>query len=540
MVQRAANKLKIFLFFSWIAFQSFGAADLKKETHNRLMEVNSNWASLYDHIEHTFTPCNEQELIQLHLLNVVSYLESQPNTGITKKQSKNRANHISTLRKYAQTGEYPINNLTSFRSPIFIDSRGVHCAVGYLIKESGLGEVAREIADQQLLAYLGDIKHPVLSSWQAESGLSMFELALIQPTYGPPIPVCASETPIEWISITTKNPSINRLFTDENAKSMYGISLVDALGMKQEVKRFSEKNQIWTGQGPQINGQILDLVFCENQLYISVLLPQEEYPHQLLKLNKDKWEKVAHFNGSIISIQELDRKLYVLGYFKKVNDSIASNFVTIDGKHIRPFKASGLIATTYDHMQSSETALFLTSYGQIFKFKDDTIKRLASIQYYQYITDLSLDAWNDTLFVTSQSIQGYNSYSDSRERPSYLNNMLYGQDYPYSSINFTKTKKVNGKMVIAGDFKSSTMMPQINDERVLMRCPESQSAHWFGEGLLYEYEHKFYPILEKGIVLDFVNLNDRIYILRKEGSISYASLVKIEQEIIELRERGKQ
>ena len=141
--------------------------------------------------------------------------------------------------------------------------------------------------------------------------------------------------------------------------------------LKHEIRTYSTNSKTWKKIGFQINGQILDLVFCNNQIYLSVFLPHENFPHQLVKLNGNKWEKVAQFNGNIISIQALQNKLYVLGNFKKVNDSINSNFVVVKENVIKPFRPVGLRTTFYDHMKSSETALFLTSNGGIYKFKNE-------------------------------------------------------------------------------------------------------------------------------------------------------------------------
>jgi hypothetical protein len=516
-------------------FQSFGITDDKAKTHQTLMQVNKNWKNIAQFIEFTDTPSTEQELVKLHLKNVIAYLEKQPLDNYNAKQKLNRIQNISILRNYVIAGEFPKNNKTTYRTPIFIDDSNVHCAVGYLLKESGLGKVAKEIASNQLLAYLPEIEHPKLPIWQKTSGLSMFELALIQPTYGPPIPVCAEESPVSWREVT-KNTTISKLFQNENI--IYGLATIDELGLQQEVLIFDANTNEWNPIGNQITGDILNITFCNKTIYISTLLPNEENPHQLLKLQDRKWEKVAHFNGNIVGLQTFQNKLYVHGNFSSVNDEVKSNFVVIDNDIVSPFSAIGATTTTFDHMKASETALFMTSNGGIYRYKNDSIKYLTTIQYYSYINNINLDANADTLYVSSLSIQGYNSYYDHLEHPTYMNNMLYGQDYPYSSVYFTKSQKVNGNMLVAGDFKTSTLIPLVNDERHLVKCPEEQCAHWYGGGLLYQFENMHYPIIDEGIILDFVQLNDRLYVLKNDGSVSFASINGIERDIIELRERA--
>jgi hypothetical protein len=531
-------KWKLFIALSMFTFQSFGTTDIKAETHKLLVSVNKNWENLNDNIEFTFIPDSEEKLIQLHLLNVVAYLESQSLSKLDDNQKNNRLLNISILKDYCKAGSFPTNNITTFRTPIFIDSENTHCAVGFLLKENGLEGVAQEIAKDQLLSYLSEINHPKLIAWQKTSGLSLFELALVQPTYGPPIPVCASPSPIEWTKVKTKNSIIAKLFDNKKESALYALFQESEFGLKQNIKRYSKKNNEWTLVGSEISGEILDLVFCENDVYLSVILPNENYSHQLLKLEANKWVKFASFNGSIKSIQIFNRELYILGNFSNVNNNISSNFVVVNGNKIKPFNPIGLRNSSFDHIKSSETVLFLTSNGGIYKFKDDTIKYLNSIQYYGYINNFNLDAVEDSLYVSSFNFGGYSKYFDKSQSTFYINNMIYGHDYPYSTVHFTKTKMINGKMLIAGDFKSSTLIPQINDERYLVKCKPSESSIWFGEGLMYQFEQMLYPILDKGIVLDFVLLNNKIFILKKDGSISYTDLNLVEDKIVELRKKS--
>jgi len=537
MERKELIKTILFILIGLIATPTTTAAYHKSKTHNQLIQVNNNWIGLEYCIKHTFTPNSEQELVQLHLLNVLTYLESQPVNHLSEIQQKNRQFNISTLRRYTLAGVFPKNKVTAYRIPIFIDAQNTHCAVGYLLKANGLEQVAQSIAKKQLLSYLAEIRHPKLSIWQKTCGLSLFELALIQPTYGPPIPVCAAPSPIQWETVS-KDTRITQFFDSKTDTTFYGIADVDAMGLKQEVKSYSTNSQLWTRIGPQVKGQVLDLALCKDEIYISVVLPEADYPHQLLRLTGTEWKKIAHFNGSIISMQVLNNNLYVLGNYTLVNSTIASKFVVLENDLIRPFRPIGLINTAFDHMKASKTALFLTSHGAIYKLKNDTIKGLTSIKHYQYISDISLDAVADSLYISSLSIQGYNTYYKHQERTSYLNNMLYGQDYPYRSIHFTQSKMINGRMMIAGDFKGSTLIPQINDERYLLRCADSVSTHWFGEGLLYQYGLEFYPILKEGIVMDFVQLNKQIFILKKDGSISMANLNFINDELIKLRKKA--
>ena len=528
---------RILILFHLLGFQAYSFSSPTKETYNLLLTVNSNWKGLENEIRVISKPNSEKELVKLHLLNVIGYIENKISKKLSKSQKINRKKNILILKKYVKNGVFPINNLTDYRTPIFIDSKGTHCAVGFLMKEAGFSEISIDIAKNQLLAYVRDIRHNKLNQWQKSSGLSLFELSLIQPTYGPPISVCATPSPISWKQITSENSGIIKFFSNKNNTQIYGVSEIGKTGLTQEIKKYSISKNSWKTIGNQINGQILNFVTWKENHYVSVLLPNEDFPYQILKLTKNSWIKVAHFNGSINSIQEFENQLYVLGNFNKVNDTIQSNFVVINDKSIRPFKAYGLRYYAADEIIASETSLFLKSGSVLYKFKNDTLKQLATIKYYQYIKSYKLDAVEDTLYFTSLGLPGYNSYYNTLEKTSHLNNTIAGQDYPYNSIHFSQSKIIEGNMVIAGDFKSSTLIPQINDERYLTDCGDTNALDWVGEGLIYEYNRIYYPILDKGIVIDFTLLNNQLFILKKDGNIFVAKLDSIKNELKKLSDK---
>lgn len=511
----------------------------QSKTWRQLVQVNKNWNDVNPTFKliHHYEPNSEKELVKLHLLNVLSYLETKNTNNLTNEQQTNRELNLHFLREYISSETFPINNITSYRTPIFIDDKGTYCAVGYLMKRNGLQNVAIEISENQLLAYLPDIKHKKLNEWQLSCGLSFFELSLIQPTYGPATPICAAPSPIEWDNLETNNLNIKRLYNTGNKNSFYAIVNTDDYSFNQKIKKYTLKNEIWEDIGPTIEGEIQEIVLCDDNLYLSAFLPNEAFPHQILKLKNNKWVKMAHFDANITSITSFKNKIYVLGNFKTVNDSIASSLVVIENEKIGLFKPKSKPYSSpsqFDHLVSSNTALFLLNNGAIYRFKNDSIHYLTSIQYYQYIYNIGIDAIEDTLFVSSKNIQGYNKYFNAREHSFYIQNEFYGQDYPYNTINYTKSKMINGKMMIAGDFKTSTRIPQINDNSHIIKCDQSNSSHWYGEGLIYAHGYSGYPILEKGIILDFIQVNNQIYALKNDGNLIYTNLGMIEDKIKEL------
>lgn len=69
------------------------------------------------------------------------------------------------------------------RSPVFIDGEGTHCAVGYLMRESGWGEQAKAIAESDNHVLVERVTSGPLVDWILRSGLTQEEAAQIQPSY---------------------------------------------------------------------------------------------------------------------------------------------------------------------------------------------------------------------------------------------------------------------------------------------------------------------------------------------------------------------
>lgn len=101
-----------------------------------------------------------------------------------------RAELLGYLDDYIAAGTTPQNTYVPWRSPVFIDADGRICAVGYLIERSVGRALPELVAATHRLAYLEDIAAamPEVATWVASSGLTLEELASIQPGYmGPEV-----------------------------------------------------------------------------------------------------------------------------------------------------------------------------------------------------------------------------------------------------------------------------------------------------------------------------------------------------------------
>ena len=94
-----------------------------------------------------------------------------------------RAATLDRLHAYWVRGQFPHNLDVAGQVPVFIDDRGVACAVAQLVIDSGQQELATRVQATDNHGYLLEMKVPGLDSWIASSGLTGEELASIQPSY---------------------------------------------------------------------------------------------------------------------------------------------------------------------------------------------------------------------------------------------------------------------------------------------------------------------------------------------------------------------
>lgn len=132
---------------------------------------------------------DERARIRVHLQYVAERLAAADVDHLDAEQREARARALDMLRSYAARGEFPrraAGDGFGARRPRFIDDRGVHCAVGELIRVSGHPALARAIDRRWSYAYVPDMRAPALNDWARSHGFSVTELATIQPSYGPP------------------------------------------------------------------------------------------------------------------------------------------------------------------------------------------------------------------------------------------------------------------------------------------------------------------------------------------------------------------
>jgi hypothetical protein len=125
---------------------------------------------------------DEDLRIRTHLAYVLRELRSVP---VPAERRAARERNLERLERYIALGVFPRNlaGTVHGRTPNFLDASGRICAVGYLVRED-LGPAAvAAINSRWQFARVEEMESAELAAWQATSGLTRRELAMIQPAY---------------------------------------------------------------------------------------------------------------------------------------------------------------------------------------------------------------------------------------------------------------------------------------------------------------------------------------------------------------------
>ncbi|MGI4884836.1 MAG: hypothetical protein ACRYFR_07745 [Janthinobacterium lividum] len=123
--------------------------------------------------------------IQTHLAYAEQQLRQRTPGALPAALRQRRAHLLDLLHAYWQAGVFPQNAAPDGqRHPCFIDGTGRICAVGYLVEQTAGRAAAERINQRFQYRNLLDMRDDALGRWVAQSGLSLADCALIQPTYG--------------------------------------------------------------------------------------------------------------------------------------------------------------------------------------------------------------------------------------------------------------------------------------------------------------------------------------------------------------------
>ncbi len=181
-----------------------------------------------------------------HFKSVEQRLKTYYNRTTQGILDLHRTRHLDNLHDYWVQGEFPRNYDRPHQPvPCFIDRDGRVCAVAHLLIASGYSELAHQIANQANNAYITEMAFPALNEWVAQSGLTLSELALIQPSY------YFCEVPAAYIN--SRPPIVQYADSYVNSKTLRDNRIRFPLSpaMKQAVidRRESQQRALVRGQG---------------------------------------------------------------------------------------------------------------------------------------------------------------------------------------------------------------------------------------------------------------------------------------------------
>ncbi len=167
------------------------AAPQYAELQQILVKLNSQWKGRkipFEVLPQGWTWEGEVRLLQTHLRLTEEHLRRQDVSDLPEELQQARAKNLDYLNAYWKQGVFPKNIYKNRRIPVFIDHRGVYCAVGQLMADTGHADVAKRVADRYNLALVREMAElgfvDGVVQWQQNSGFTLDELALIQPPYG--------------------------------------------------------------------------------------------------------------------------------------------------------------------------------------------------------------------------------------------------------------------------------------------------------------------------------------------------------------------
>ena len=131
-------------------------------------------------------PADDEHLrMHAHFTHVRHWLGTRDATK--PELASRRAEILGYFDEYIAKGTTPQNAHLPWRTPVFIDDQGTICAVGYLIEHSLGRPLAEKVAKEHRYNVLEDIAAamPEVKAWVESSGLTLDELASVQPGYVP-------------------------------------------------------------------------------------------------------------------------------------------------------------------------------------------------------------------------------------------------------------------------------------------------------------------------------------------------------------------
>ncbi|HWL87926.1 MAG TPA: hypothetical protein VNO21_19115 [Polyangiaceae bacterium] len=126
--------------------------------------------------------------VRTHLAYVEARLRQRDVSALSPVRRASRAALLELLHRYWRAGAFPAGESAVGYLPTFVDSRGVRCAVAYLVEQTAGPDVVARLDRDFHNAFVAQIDAPEFEAWAAASGFTKEELVLVQPSYPPTQP----------------------------------------------------------------------------------------------------------------------------------------------------------------------------------------------------------------------------------------------------------------------------------------------------------------------------------------------------------------
>lgn len=300
-----------------------------------LVTINQYWSEQDDINQLSFTDVHllsDHELIRLHLKSVEKTLRARSTTHLTFSQKANRTAALNHLNKYWHEGNFPVNNKTDYRTPIFIDDFDNFCAVGYLMKATGFEYISRMVQANNNLAYVYDMDYPELNQWAKDYGFTVGELAWIQPTYSPyqslHSPISHLQMPDSFVYELYVDSADHRLFVGGEFINIDQGTAANHIAYITEVNGQYK----WHKMNGGTDGPVYAIAEYQNRIFAAGSFKNagNQKVENVAFWDGKEWNKAGCLNGDIKDMILYDNKLYACGEFDNCS-SPKGNFAVWNG-----------------------------------------------------------------------------------------------------------------------------------------------------------------------------------------------------------------
>lgn len=308
------------LLFSF-GFTKAGGVYTNDALFQKLAYVNAEWNKQPEAKQLTATTqitgnTTFNQWIATHLMLVEQTLRNRDISGLSAQQKQNRLNLLNELHGYWQAGTFPINDYLSYKNPVFIDRRGTHCAVGYLMMQSGHDDLAQAIDRNEKFAYVHQIKTGGVKEWADTHGFTIDELAWIQPGYPSTTPTFDLDSGLNGtVNVITPDPTNQIVYVGGNFSASYSGAACN--NVAAWISGFAGWDWIPVGGG--LNGPVHTLVLQNSKLYAGgefTMAGNVAVNHiAVYDITLGQWQAIGSLDSTVRSLAFYNGDLYAGGDF---------------------------------------------------------------------------------------------------------------------------------------------------------------------------------------------------------------------------------